>query len=183
MPDEVRIDMSCVPYRRKGLYLVLTVPFLVLLALIFGYLWTYSFVLSLVFGLFYLSTSFFQAYCCAYQDCPYVGGFCPAIIGIMPASLIAKVIYGNREIVKSKERFGLYATLAVISWLGLVAFPLFWITKLGMAFAAGYVVYHVVYTVIFGLTICPACAIRDICPGGKFQSWVRQRSRRGTGKE
>jgi hypothetical protein len=182
MPDDVRIDMSCVPYRRKGLYLVLTVPFLVLLALIFCYLWTYSFVLSLVFGLLYLSTSFFQAYCCAYQDCPYVGGFCPAVIGIMPASLIAKVIYGNREIVKSKERFELYATLAIISWLGLVAFPLFWLAKLGLAFAVGYVVYHVVYTVIFGLTICPACAIRDICPGGKFQNWVRQR-RGETGRE
>jgi hypothetical protein len=92
------------------------------------------------------------------------------------------VIYGNREIVRSKERFELYATLAIISWVGLAAFPLFWIAKLGIAFAIGYVVCHVVYTVIFGLTICPACAIRDICPGGKFQSWVRQR-RGETGRE
>ena len=174
MPGDAKVDMSCVPYRRKGLYLVLTVPFLVLLVLIFGYLWTYSFVLSLVFGLLYLTMSLFQAYCCAYQDCPYVGGFCPAVIGIMPASLIAKVLYGNREIVKSKERFGLHATLALISWLGLIALPLFWIAKRGIAFAVGYVACHVVYTAIFGLTVCPACAIRDICPGGKFHRWVRR---------
>jgi hypothetical protein len=96
----------------------------------------------------------------------------------MPASLIAKLIYGVREIEKSEKRFGLYATLGVLSWLGLIVFPLYWIAKLGIGFAVGYVACHVVYTVIFGLTICPACALRDICPGGKFQNLVLGGSKR-----
>jgi len=152
--------------------LALTVPLLGILVLIFIYLWTFRFILSLVFLAFYLGVCFFQAYCCYHQDCPYVGGFCPAVIGIIPASLIAKALYNGRPVVKSKRRFDLYATLAVICWIGLIAFPLFWIAKLNVWLAVGYVLAHVVYTVIFGLTVCPACAIRDICPGGQFHKFV-----------
>ena len=172
-------DLSCVPYRRKGLYLALTVPLLGIFVMIFGYLWGFSFALSFVFLTLYLGVCTFQAYCCYYQDCPYVGGFCPAVIGIMPASLIARVLFSGRPVVKSKRRFDLYATLAVMCWIGVIAFPLFWIAKVNVWFAVGYVLVHMVYTLIFGLTICPACAIRDICPGGQFQKFVaRQKGRR-----
>ncbi|MBN1613364.1 MAG: hypothetical protein JW950_02740 [Deltaproteobacteria bacterium] len=174
MPDTNKPDMSCVPYRRKGLYFALTVPFLLLLAAVFCYLWTYHFSLSLVFASLFLGMSYFQAYCCAYQECPYVGGFCPAVIGIMPASLMAKALYG-KGIVKSKRRFEISATLGVACWLGLVVFPLFWLAKLGAVFAIGYVLSHVVYTVLFGAAICPACAIRDICPGGRLSGMVLKR--------
>jgi hypothetical protein len=169
--------MSCVPYRRKGLYFALTIPFLLLLVAVFVYLWRYSFVLSIVFASFFVGMSYFQAYCCAYQECPYVGGFCPAVIGIMPASLMAKVLYG-KGVVKSQRRFELSATLGVACWVGLILFPLFWIAKIGWIWAAGYVLCHVVYTVIFGATICPACAIRDICPGGRASGAVRKRFRK-----
>jgi hypothetical protein len=168
MPAEIKPHMSCVPYRRKGLYFVLTIPSLALLIAVFVYLWTFSFLLSTVFLSFYFAMCYFQAYCCAYQDCPYVGEFCPAIGGIRPANILAKLIYGKRKIVKSRKRFELHATLASISWLGLIVFPLFWIAKLGVVFAAGYVACHVVYFLIFVLTICPVCAIRNTCPGGKF---------------
>ncbi|MGD2105904.1 MAG: hypothetical protein PVJ55_12410, partial [Anaerolineae bacterium] len=89
MSDELKPDLSCVPYRRKGLYLALTVPLLLLMTVVGVYLGAINPLLPGAFVLFYLSTSFFQAYCCAYQECPYVGGFCPAVIGIMPASLLA----------------------------------------------------------------------------------------------
>ena len=175
MNDNIRPDMSCVPYRRKGLYLILTMPFLVLLVSVFVYLWTYSFILSIALLSFYSAMCYFQAYCCAYQDCPYVGGFCPAIVGIIPASLLTKLIYGKKQVVRSKKSFEMHAAVASVGWLGLIAFPLFWIAKLGIAVAAGYVVCHAVYYVIFGLTICPACAIRHTCPGGKLQSVVLKR--------
>lgn len=177
MSDNFKPDMSCVPYRRKGLYLILTVPFFLLLILVFVYLWTYSFVLSFVFALFYLLMCYFQAYCCVHQDCPYVGEFCPAVMGIFPGNIMAKHIYTNKNLLKSKKKFELHATLAIIAWLGIIAFPLFWIAKLGMAFSVGYVVCHVVYYVIFGLTICPVCAIRNTCPGGKFQGIVLKKDR------
>ncbi len=172
MSAEIQPDMSCVPYRRKGLYFALTIPFLGLIISVFVYLWTFSFILSMVFVSFYFAMCYFQTYCCQYQECPYVGGFCPAIVGIMPASILTKLIYSNKKIVKSKKRFEIHATLATVAWLGLALFPLFWITKLGISFAAGYVAYHVVYYFIFGLTICPVCATRQTCPGGKLQSMV-----------
>jgi hypothetical protein len=173
--EDIKPDMSCVPYRRKGLYLILTIPFLALLIMVFGYLWAFNPILSIVFFLFYITMCYFQAYCCAYQECPYIGGFCPAIVGIMPASFMAKLIYGNKNIGKSKKAFEAHAIVASIAWLGLIVLPLFWIAKLGIWFAVGYVVSHAVYYLIFGLTVCPVCAIRNTCPGGKLQSVVLKR--------
>lgn len=174
--NEIKPDMSCVPYRRKVLYFVLTIPFFAFLIAVFIYLWTISFLLAMVFLLFYLAMCYFQAYCCAYQECPYIGGFCPALVGVMPANILAKLIYG-KKIDKSKKWFEIQAALASISWLGLIAFPVYWVQRLAPWFAVGYMVSHGVYYVIFGLTICPVCAIRETCPGGKLQSVVLKRSR------
>ena len=175
MPDDIKPDMSCVPFRRKGLYLALTIPLLALLISVFVYLWTISYALALVFVSFYFVMCYFQACCCAYQDCPYVGGFCPALVGIMPASILTKLIYGKGRIPRSKRSFEIHATLAFIGWLGLIVLPLFWIAKHGTCFAVGYAACHAVYYLVFGLTICPACAIRHTCPGGKLQSVVLKR--------
>jgi len=175
MPNEFKPDLSCVPYRRKGLYFALTIPFLILLMSIFVYLWTFSFLPAMVYLLFYIAMCYFQAYCCAYQDCPYVGGFCPAIIGIYPANLLAKTLYKNKALKKSKAKFELNATLGVLSWLSLVAFPVYWLAKLGVEFVLGYVAGHAVYAIIFSLTVCPVCSIRLTCPGGKLQSILLKR--------
>ena len=117
----------------------------------------------------YLAMSYLQAYCCAYQECPYVGRFCPAVIGILPANLMAKLLYGKRIPIKSKARFDQNAMLGILSWLGLILLPLCWLAKLGIGFAAGYVACHAVYAVVFGLTVCPVYAIRNRCPAGSFQ--------------
>jgi len=172
--NDIKPDMSCVPYRRKGFYLALTIPFLVLLVAVFVYLWGYSSIFALVFALFFLGMNIFQAYCCAYQQCPYVGGFCPAVIGIMPASLLAKLLYG-RGMVRSQRRFDTSATLGVTCWMGLIVFPLYWIAQMGIVYALGYAGAHVAYTLLFGYVICPACAIRDICPGGRLSGAVLKR--------
>lgn len=172
MSDKCKPDMSCVPYRRKGLYVIVTAPLSLILVVVFVYLWTYSFVLSFIFALLYLFMCYFQAYCCVHQDCPYVGEFCPAVMGIVPGNIMAKYIYTDKNPVKSRKKFELHAALAIIAWLGIMVFPLFWIAKLGITYSVGYVACHVVYYVIFGLTICPVCAIRNTCPGGKFQALV-----------
>jgi hypothetical protein len=171
---EAKPDMTCVPYRRRELYLALTIPILLLLVAVLVYLWTFRFWLSLAFLACYLVMSTFQAYCCAYQECPYVGGFCPAVLGIMPASLIAKLLYGNREMVRSKARFEAFATVAVLGWIGLVFLPVSWIAMLGIGFAVAYVLVHAIYALVFGFTICPVCAIRETCPGGKVHRLIRR---------
>jgi len=70
-------------------------------------------------------------------------------------------------------RFERHAILACASWLGLIVFPLVWLARLGTGFAVAYALAHVAYTLVFWLTICPACAIRDICPGGRLHHPVR----------
>ena len=169
MGKDVKPDLSCVPFRKKTLYLVLTVPLLLILILVLVYLWTYSPVLSLIFLLLFLAACYFQAYCCAYQACPYIGHFCPAIVGIMPASFLAKIIYPQGKIVRSKERYWINIVLATISWLALAIFPLFWIVRVHVMYAVGYLACHLVYSLFFFLRICPVCAIRETCPGGKLQ--------------
>ena len=167
-------DNTCVPYRKKELYFLLTAPILLVFLLVFIYLWSFNFLFSFIFLGFYLLTCFFQAYCCAYQECPYIGGFCPAVIGIMPASYLAKWLYSGRKMIRTPQRFNTFATLGVICWIGLGAFPLYWLSKLGIGLAAAYLALLVIYALVFGLTICPACAIRDSCPGGQFYPFVKK---------
>ncbi|MGD2148522.1 MAG: hypothetical protein PVH41_17640, partial [Anaerolineae bacterium] len=163
-------DMSCVPYRKKTLYLVLTVPYLAILALVAIYLWRFSPWLTGAVVLSYLWACTFQAYCCACQDCPYIGRFCPAIAGIVPASWIARWVYGGRKVEMSEPRFAAHAVLAILGWVVWTALPLFWIAKLSVGLAVAYVLWQVVYVATFFLTVCPACALRDICPGGGVQA-------------
>lgn len=167
-------DLSCYPYRRKAWYLILTLPFLLLMTAIAIYLWAASPFLTLGMLILFGLTCLGQAYCCAHQDCPYIGGFCPAVIGIMPAAWIAKVLYKDRPVEKSQARFNRNVTFAMTGWIGLVVLPLYWLAEPGIGFAAGYVAAHVVYAAIFGLTVCPACAIRNTCPGGKFHQVFRK---------
>jgi hypothetical protein len=170
--DDKKPDMACVPYRRKTLYFVLTVPFLAILILVAVYLWAFSPWLTAGLALCYLGLWFLQAYCCACQECPYVGRFCPAVAGIMPASWLAKLIYGRREVVKSKARFEIYAVIGFSGLIGMAILPLWWIAKLSVPLAVGYFVWQLVYYLVFELMICPVCAIRETCPGGKLQSVV-----------
>jgi hypothetical protein len=172
MTEEIKPDMSCYPYRRKGLYFLVSIPLVVLLVLVAVFLWRFSPFLTLIMLLLYLATCYFQAYCCAYQDCPYIGGFCPAVTGIMPSSWMAKVLYG-KKINKSKKLFELNAGIAATAMFGLILLPIYWIFReLGVWYALGYFGFLVVYYLVFLLTMCPVCAIRGTCPGGKLQGMV-----------
>ena len=172
MSKLMKPEVSCVPYRRRGLYFGLTIPLTGLLLVVFIYLVTVSFFVALVFLSFYLAMCYFQAYCCAYQECPYVGGFCPAIAGIYPANPLAKLLYGQRPVVKSARRFEIHATLASCAGLGLLVFPLYWLWQAGLIWAVAYGGIGIVYLLAFTLTICPVCAIRDTCPAGQVQRWI-----------
>ena len=178
-------DMSCYPYRRKGLYMLIAIPYVAVLVSVFLYLLTKKepgsrvgrrLAPALVYLSFYLGMCYFQAYCCACQECPYIGEFCPAIAGIYPANILARNKYGDREEIremeKSQRRLRVNAALATLCWGGIMVFPLRRLAKRGASLAAGYLFVHAVYYLFHGLTICPACAIRDTCPGGQLQARV-----------
>lgn len=175
MTAEIKPDLTCVPFSRKRLYFVLTVPLVVLMLWTFVYLWSHSPVLSLGYLLLYGLTCYFQAYCCAYQSCPYVGGFCPAIAAIMPASPLTKFIYGRKPLRRSEKLFEVNATLASLAALGLIVLPVPWLAKSGIGLAVGYVAFALAYLVVFCLTICPVCATRQTCPAGKVHQIVLRR--------
>ena len=180
-------DMSCYPFRRKGLYLAIVIPYLVVLAWAFIYLLVKEgigmravggkrriirYVPAFMYLALYAGMCYFQAYCCACQECPYVGEFCPAIAGIYPANILANAKYSKNEVVKSERAFKKNATLAGICWGGIMVLPLYWLWKRSAILAVGYALAHAVYYLFQGLAICPACAIRETCPGGTLQKIV-----------
>lgn len=180
-------DMSCYPYSRRKLYLAIVIPYAAVLAAVFLYLlaakapqerdksaagggrWCLP---SLIYLAFYLGMCYFQAYCCACQDCPYIGEFCPALAGIYPANALARRKYGDRGVVKSEEAFKANAAAAAFCWGGMVLFPLPWLARRSAKLAAGYALAHAAYYLLHGLIVCPVCAIRETCPGGMLQSMV-----------
>lgn len=177
-------DMSLYPFRRMGAYLLIVVPYAILMAAAFVFLLLEgvggkagrkkpaSALPALVYLAFYLGMCYFQAYCCRCQECPYVGEKCPAIAGIYPANLLAGFLYGEST-AKSERRLRAYATLAGLCWGGIIVFPLYRLAKRNRALAAGYLAAHAVYYSLHGLLICPACAIKDTCPGGTLQRMAR----------
>ena len=179
MFDDHEPDLTCLPYRRKGVYWLLTAPFLAILVAVAAYLWRFSPWLTAAMAAFYVWTCGFQARWCACQDCPYVGRFCPAVAGIVPASWIAKWLYGSRQVDCSRRRMETHATLAILGWVAWTLLPLRWIARLSLGLAVAYVVWQLVYVAIFGLAICPVCAIRETCPGGVL---YRRRARNGASR-
>ncbi len=57
----------------------------------------------------------------------------------MPASLFAKLLYGNKKLKKSKKLFDLNALIASVGLIGLLLFPLYWIAKIGMVYLIAYI--------------------------------------------
>ena len=171
------VDIKCVPYEKRVHYLALTGVLFVVQGLVFLYLWIFTPILSFVMVALYLVTSYFQSYCCAYQDCPYVGEFCPAVSGIYVGNILAKRLYPE-DTPKSERKFKTYKNLGILFWLLMAFFPLYWVYLLGLQYALGYFAFHLGYYLVFGLTICPSCAIRNTCPGGALQKQVLNKSKR-----
>jgi hypothetical protein len=171
MNEENQPNLSCVKYEKRGRYIISTIILFIVLGLIFVYLWTISPILSFIMVGLYLVTSYFQAYCCVYQDCPYIGGFCPAISGIYVGNILANHIY-SKDTPKSEKKFNRHKNLGILFWLLMAFFPFYWIYLLGIEYAILYFLFQLGYYLFFGLTICPSCAIRSTCPGGKIQKIV-----------
>jgi len=162
----------CVPYQRKALYLVLTVPMIVLYLAIAAYLWTVNIAFVVIYGACFVLVAVLQGYICAYWQCPYVGRFAPCAGGFcLPSSQIARLF---RNVKKSETTYNIVAMFAFLSLLGIIAFPLYFIYKLSILYMLAYLGIVVVYTLAFLLLICPVCGTRYVCPGGKAAMKLRE---------
>ncbi|MEJ2567609.1 MAG: hypothetical protein P8Z50_01825 [candidate division WOR-3 bacterium] len=159
---------ECVPYKRKKLYLLLTIPIVILYLAIIVYLWQVNKLIFAVYCSLFILVILFQSYCCAYQNCPYMGKFCPGLGGfIIPASIVALLL---KKVKKVKVLFDLFASIAFICLLGIILLPVYFIYKLELYLLIFYSVIVITYSILFLLLICPVCAIRDTCPAGKTSS-------------
>ncbi|MFB6088355.1 MAG: hypothetical protein ABEK36_01100 [Candidatus Aenigmatarchaeota archaeon] len=161
-------DFSCVPFKHKKEYLIYTISFLAICIGVFIFLLTNKIWIGLIYLYLYLHTAFFQSFCCIYEECPYIGGFCPAIIGILPAPIIAKWMKSRLKAPIQEKHFKIYMNIAFIGFFGFLLYPLFWLFSVHWILGVLFLLLEITYYIVFSLRICPNCAIRDTCPGGKL---------------
>lgn len=167
----MNINHNCVPYRRKGLYLVLTLPMIALYLLIAAWLWQVN---LLFFGIYlglFLLVAVAQSYVCVFWGCPYVGKFAPCVGGFcLPSSQLARLLRGVK---RSEKTYHIFVNLAFIAFLGIILTPLIFLWRLGWGYLFAYVGVVVLYAAGFLGWICPACATRQVCPGGQTSTKLR----------
>ena len=161
---------DCVPFKKKALYLLLTIPIVLIFIAVAVYLCLTGLIPFIIYCSLFLIVIISQSYCCAYQVCPYIGKFCPGIGGVIIISSIIAILL--KKIKKSKKLFDLFATLGFTCLIGITIFPLFYIYKLGIIVLISYIIIAIFYFIVFFALICPVCAIRDTCPGGKVSGKI-----------
>ncbi|MFO8020430.1 MAG: hypothetical protein R6U96_17545 [Promethearchaeia archaeon] len=173
MSETKSSDRASESYKGKVKHLILTIPLLFLIIVIFLYISSLNLSFGVIYISFYIATNFFQAYCCVYQKCPYIGKYCPGIACLYPASLIAQLpIYQNMK--RTEKRFNTFVALAEISLCCFVVFPLFFLYDLGLLYFVGYGVFFLIYAFLFLWFICPDCAIKNTCPAGIASQKLRK---------
>ena len=163
---------DCVPYPRKALYLGITVPLVVVYVTIAFFLGSIHLALVLIYAMCFILVAVFQAYCCVHQDCPYIGRFCPGAGGFCtPASRIAKLW---RNVERTETRFNVFGSIAFVNLLVIVFLPVYFLFQWNPFTLLPYFAIVGAYTCGMLLLICPVCAIRDTCPGGKASGRLRR---------
>lgn len=151
-------------FTNKGTYFLLTIPLIILFIAVAYYLWNYANLFFWIYLGMMIMMNLFQSYCCAFQQCHYMHGFCPGIGGIIvPASRVAR-IYGKKA--NSKVMFKVSAIIASLFALGIIILPLFFLKDLGILLVLLYCLIFIAYGQLFLSMLCPACATKQTCPAG-----------------
>lgn len=166
-------EESCVPYQRKSLYLVLTIPMIMMYVVIAIFLWQINIVAFAIYVSLFVFVGIFMSYVCVYWKCPYVGKFAPCVGGFcLPSSQIAR-LFKNAK--RSETRYNIFLNLAYVSFFGIILFPMYFLYVQNIIYLLGYVGIVIAYWVVFTLYICPVCGTRHICPGGQLAVKIREK--------
>jgi hypothetical protein len=156
---------SCVPYKRKALYLLLTIPMIILYVAMAAYLWTVNIVAFVIYVAFFVLVVILQGYVCVYWQCPYVGKFAPCVGGFcLPSSQVARLF---KNVKRSERIYNIVVTLAFLNFVGIIILPVYFIYKLSVISMVVYLGIVIVYALFFLRFICPVCGTRHVCPGGQ----------------
>jgi hypothetical protein len=165
-----------VPYKRKALYLTLTIPMIVMYIAIAAFLWQINLIFFAIYVSLFIFVALFMSYVCVYWQCPYVGKFAPCVGGFcLPSSQIAK-LFNNTK--RSETRYNIFLALAYVSFFGIILFPMYFLCLEEKAYLLAYIGIVIVYGLAFTLFVCPVCGTRHVCPGG--QAAVKLRGKIGS---
>jgi hypothetical protein len=167
------MNENCVPYKRKALYLLLTIPMIAMYVAIAVFLWTVDVAFFSIYCAFFVLVVILQSYVCIHWQCPYVGKFAPCVGGFcLPSSQIARLF---RHVKRSEKTYTIVLTLAYVNFFGFILFPIYFIYQQGFVYALIYVGVVAVYALCFLLFICPVCGTRHVCPGGQTAMQLRDK--------
>ncbi|HEY69402.1 MAG TPA: hypothetical protein G4O08_02335 [Anaerolineae bacterium] len=170
------MEDNCVPYRRRALYLLLTLPMIVLYAVIAAYLWRASLTFFIVYLVLFVVVAFAQSYVCVYLRCPYVGRFAPCVGGFcLPSSQIARWFKNVR---RSEGIYNVVVTIAFAAFLGIILLPIYFLALRGVVYLLAYLGIVLLYAIGFLGWICPVCGTRHVCPGGQASTQLIEVFRR-----
>jgi hypothetical protein len=165
-------ESDCVPFKRKPLYLTLTIPMVIMYIAIAIFLWQINLVFFAVYVSLFVCVALFMSYVCVYWRCPYIGKFAPCVGGFcLPSSQIARLFKGAK---RSETRYNVFLTLAYVSFFGIIIFPMYFLYVNNIVCLLLYIGMVVVYWLLFTLFICPVCGTRHVCPGGQTAVKMRE---------
>jgi hypothetical protein len=154
-----------VPFQRKSLYLLLTIPMIGMYIGIAVLLWKVSVAFLIVYCALFVFVPIAQSYVCVYFQCPYIGKFAPCVGGFcLPSSQIARWFKSAK---RSEWRYNIIVTLAFAAFLGIIALPLYFLFHQSVVLLLIYCVIVAFYGASFLGFICPVCGTRYVCPGGQ----------------
>ena len=160
------IDHTCVPYKRKFLYLAITLPLLGLYVVLAVFLWRVRPIYAGVYVSMFVFVALSMSFVCVYWECPYVGKFAPCVGGFcLPSSQLARLF---KKVKKTQTRYKIFLNLAYTFFFGIILFPIYFLFRQSIWYLLGYMGVIVVYWLVFMLFVCPVCATRNICPGGQM---------------
>ena len=166
------MNENCVPYPRKRLYLLLTIPMLVMYVAVAAFLWQVSLTFFVIYLSLFVVVALSQSYVCVYWQCPYVGKFAPCVGGFcLPSSQIARLF---KNVKRTERTYNLMVTIAFASFLGIIMMPIYFMYRQGLEYLVIYLGIVMIYAASFLWLICPVCGTRQVCPGGQTSTKLRE---------
>ena len=169
--EEIIMNNHCVPYPRKSLYLVLTIPMIVIYLAIALYFWQDHRFLFVIYLALFVVAAVSQSFVCVYWKCPYVGKFAPCIGGFyLPSSQIAGLFKHARI---SENVYNVAASVAFAGFFSILALPVYCFYQQSLLVMLVYLGIIVIYAAFFLWLICPVCETRKVCPAGQTSTLLR----------
>ena len=160
-----------VPYPRRSLYLLLTIPMIGMYVAIAVFLWNISVAYFLIYCALFVIVAITQSYICVYYQCPYIGKFAPCVGGFcLPSSQIARWLRNSK---RTEGVYNIVVTLAFTAFLGIIFLPIYFLYQQNLFYLLAYIVIVIFYAASFLGFICPVCGTRHVCPGGQTSTkWI-----------